>query len=134
MLITSMRSLWGDAAPRQVRMAEEYIAANCHRAIAIEELTAVTGVSARCLFKSFKRSRHHTPMAFAKLARLRRARQIFAEGDERTTVAGTAFNCGFSNLGHFAKDYRDAFGELPSETLGRTLGSGYAGTCLRLVN
>jgi AraC-like DNA-binding protein len=107
------------AAPWQVRVAEEYIVANCNRPIMIEELTAVTGVSARCLFKSFKRSRSYTPMVFAKLARLRRARQIFSEADEKTTVAGTAFNCGFSNLGHFAKDYRQAFGELPSETLSK---------------
>ena len=64
------------AAPWQVRVAEEYIAANCNRPILIEELTAVTGVSARCLFKSFRRSRNYTPMGFAKLARLRRARQF----------------------------------------------------------
>jgi AraC-like DNA-binding protein len=110
------------AAPWQVRIAEEYIVANCNRPILIEELTAVTGVSARCLFKSFKRSRGYTPMAFAKLARLRRARKILAGADEQTTVAGTAFGCGFSNLGHFAKDYRQAFGELPSETLDKCRG------------
>ena len=109
-------------APWQVRTAEEYIVANCERPIMIEELTAVTGVSARCLFKSFKRSRNYTPMAFAKLARLQRARQIFGGADEQTTVAGTAFSCGFSNLGHFAKDYRQTFGELPSETLAKYRG------------
>jgi AraC-like DNA-binding protein len=119
------------AAPWQVRIAEEYIVANCNRPILIEELTAMTGVSARCLFKSFKRSRNYTPMGFAKLARLRRAQQIFSGADERTTVAGTAFSCGFSNLGHFAKDYRHAFGELPSETLGRCRGEPPRGCATR---
>jgi transcriptional regulator GlxA family with amidase domain len=32
-------------------------------------------------------------------------------------VTGVAFACGFQNLGHFARDYRLRFGELPSETL-----------------
>ena len=83
------------AAPWQVRIAEEYIVANCNRPITIEEMTAVTGVSARCLFKSFRRSRNYTPMAFAKLARLRRARQTLADADEQTIVAATAFSYGF---------------------------------------
>jgi len=34
-----------------------------------------------------------------------------------------AFNCGFGNLGHFAREYREAFGELPSETLARARGN-----------
>jgi AraC-like DNA-binding protein len=114
------------AAPWQVRIAEEYIVANCNRPIMIEELTAVTGVSARCLFKSFKQSRNYTPMAFAKLARLQRARQVFIGANEQTTVAAAAFSCGFSNLGHFAKDYRQAFGELPSETLNKYRGKQFA--------
>jgi transcriptional regulator GlxA family with amidase domain len=36
---------------------------------------------------------------------------------EVTSVIDVAFQCGFLNAGHFARDYRLAFGELPSETL-----------------
>jgi transcriptional regulator GlxA family with amidase domain len=36
---------------------------------------------------------------------------------EATSVIDVAFQCGFLNPGHFARDYRLAFGELPSETL-----------------
>jgi AraC-like DNA-binding protein len=32
-------------------------------------------------------------------------------------VINVASQCGFLNPGHFARDYRIAFGELPSETL-----------------
>jgi transcriptional regulator GlxA family with amidase domain len=35
------------------------------------------------------------------------------------SVTGVALACGFHNGGHFAKDYREAFGELPSLTLAR---------------
>jgi transcriptional regulator GlxA family with amidase domain len=37
--------------------------------------------------------------------------------DRTATVVAVAFACGFSNPGHFARDYRQAFGELPSATL-----------------
>ena len=110
-----------DPAPWQVRRAEEYIIANADRAILIEELAALTGVSARSLFRAFRQSRGCTPMAFAKLIRLQRAREILATANSTTSVTGTAFKCGFSNLGHFAKNYQHAFGERPSETLARAL-------------
>jgi transcriptional regulator GlxA family with amidase domain len=43
--------------------------------------------------------------------------------DKTTSVTNVAFDCGFTNLGHFAKDYDKCFGELPSETLNRTKGA-----------
>ena len=58
-----------DAAPRQVRQAEEYMEANAWRAIALEELAEVTGVSALSLFQAFRRTRGYSPSRF--LARLR---------------------------------------------------------------
>ena len=106
-----------DAAPWQVMRAEEYIEANADRTMLIEELAVATGVGARSLFRSFQQSRGYTPMMFAKTVRLKRARALLQDGGPTTTVSATAFKCGFSNLGHFAKDYRSAFGELPSETL-----------------
>jgi transcriptional regulator GlxA family with amidase domain len=55
--------------------AEEYIEANVHRAVMLEELAAATGVGARNLFRIFRQTRCYTPMAFAKLIRLKRARR-----------------------------------------------------------
>jgi transcriptional regulator GlxA family with amidase domain len=103
----------------QLRLAEEYIVANAHRAVMLEELAAVTGVGARNLFRIFRQTRCYTPMDFAKLIRLKRAREMLIAANPTTTVSGTAFKCGFSNLGHFSKDYRQAFSELPSDTLAK---------------
>ncbi len=61
-----------DAAPSQVRRAEEYIAANWDRPISLEALAAITGVSARSLSRSFKRSRGYSPMQFAEHVRLKK--------------------------------------------------------------
>lgn len=112
-----------NAAPRQVRLAEEYIEAHWDRPITVELLAQLTDVSARSVFDSFRKSRGYSPMAFVKQVRLRHARRMLLAPEDDTTVAKVAFVCGFGNLGNFAKDYRVAFGELPSNTL--RMSSGY---------
>lgn len=106
-----------DAAPRQVRLAETYIEAHWDQPITVEVLTALTGVSARSIFDSFRKSRGYSPMAFVKRVRLNHARKMLLSHGTGTTVAEVAFACGFGNLGNFAREYREAFGELPSQTL-----------------
>lgn len=105
--------------PWQVRAAEEYIEVNWDQPITIEALCRVTGASARALFKTFKQARGFSPMTFAKRVRLTRARAMLSSGNPEITVTAVALYCGFSNLGHFAAEYRRAFAELPSETLAR---------------
>ncbi|ABE39636.1 AraC family transcriptional regulator [Rhodopseudomonas pseudopalustris] len=108
-----------DTAPDYVRVAEEYVAASWNRSITITDLAAVTNVGVRSLFKAFQKHRGYSPMAFAKAVRLNKAREMLMQGDPSRSVTSVAFACGFSNLGHFAHDYRQKHGELPSETLAR---------------
>jgi AraC-like DNA-binding protein len=108
-----------DTVPAHVRRAEEFIEAHWDQAIGIENLVEATGVGARTIFKAFRQTRGYSPMAFAKMARLKHARRMLAAPDAETTVTLVAFACGFGNLGHFARDYRHAFGERPSQTLAR---------------
>jgi AraC-like DNA-binding protein len=110
----------GEDAPWQVRRVEEYIEANWNRAISIDELVAITGTSARSIFRTFQRRRGYSPMAFAKMVRLKHARALLIAPDGNATVTGIALQCGFLNLGHFARQYREAFGHLPSESLARS--------------
>ena len=109
-------------APWQVRIAEQFIEAHWDQPITIEALAAATNVSARSLFAAFKAGRGYSPMEFVKRVRLGRARQKLSRPDDETSVTAIAFECGFGNPGHFAKDYRESFGETPSETLRRGLG------------
>jgi AraC-like DNA-binding protein len=104
-------------APWQVRRVEEYITANWNHPITVEALASAAGASTRSIFKAFKDSRNCSPMAFVKSVRLQRARELLQNPEGATTVVSTAFACGFLNPGHFARDYRLAFGELPSATL-----------------
>jgi AraC-like DNA-binding protein len=84
-----------------------------------ERLVAEAGVSGRSLFRTFERARGYSPMAFVKVVRLRHARQMLLSGDPDVSVASAASACNFANQGHFARHYREAFGELPSKTLSR---------------
>ncbi len=108
-----------EPAPLVLRLAEEYIEANWARAITIEELASHTNTSIRSLYAAFKKHRGYSPMRFAKTVRLRRSKQMLLEGNPRTSVSQIAFKCGFGNLGHFASDFRQMFGELPSEVFAR---------------
>ena len=107
-------------APWVVRRIEEFIEANWQRPITIERLAAEAGVSTRAIFRAFERSRGYSPMAFAKAIRLKRAREILTSGDPCVSVTAAAFKSNFASPSRFAKNYREAFGELPSETIFRT--------------
>jgi transcriptional regulator GlxA family with amidase domain len=99
---------------------EDYIEANWNQALDIDRLVDISGTSARALFRAFRRNRGYSPMAFAKMVRLRRAHAMLTASNENATVTGIALRCGFSNVGHFAREYREAFGHLPSESLARS--------------
>jgi AraC-like DNA-binding protein len=103
-----------------VRIVEEFIEANWDRPIDIEAMSAIAKISARSLFRQFKKDRGYSPADFAKRIRLNRVREMLEDCHEGTSVTQIALKCGFQNPGHFARDYRLAFGELPSETLRRS--------------
>lgn len=102
-----------------VRSVEEYIEANWDKPIDIEKMVAVAQVSARSLFRQFRKDRGYSPADFAKRVRLGRARELLEQSNESGSVIQVALKCGFQNPGHFARDYRNCFGELPSATLQR---------------
>jgi AraC-like DNA-binding protein len=109
----------GDTLPSHVRRAEEFIEAHWDQAVTIESLVEATGVGARAIFRAFQQTRGYSPMAFAKMVRLKHARSMLMEAGQETSVTLVAFACGFGNLGHFARDYRQTFRERPSETLAK---------------
>lgn len=102
-----------------VRTVEEFIEANWDKPIDIEAMVAVAQVSARSLFRQFRKDRGCSPADFAKRVRLGRAREMLEHSRENGSVIQVALKCGFQNPGHFARDYRNCFGELPSATLQR---------------
>ncbi len=94
----------------------QFIEEHWDQPISLAQLGKTYGVSARSIYNSFA-ANGLTPKKFIKTIRLKKARQMLLRADRSATVTAIALRCGFSNLGHFAKDYRSEFGESPSETM-----------------
>jgi len=105
------------AAPWQVTRVEEWIDANWRSNVTIEKLAEVSGSSIRSIFATFKNTRGYTPMEYLKRVRLHTARGMLLVAQPGASVTAIGFACHFSNMGHFARDYQEQFGELPSATL-----------------
>jgi AraC-like DNA-binding protein len=103
-----------------VKIVEEHIEANWDKPIDIEAMSAVAKISARSLFRQFKKERGYSPTEFVKRIRLDRAREMLEQSEGHASVTQVALKCSFQNPGHFARDFRLAFGELPSDTLRRS--------------
>ncbi len=106
--------------PVYLKRAEDYILAHLEAPTSLADLAEVAGVSAYTLSKAFHKRHGTSPMRFLKQRRLEAAqRALLAAEPRRTTVTDVAMRFGFWHLGGFSKDYRQAFQELPSETLRR---------------
>jgi AraC-like DNA-binding protein len=111
-------------SPRSVRRVVDFIHANAHQPITLEELVAVSGVAGRTLFKHFHAFKGMGPMAYLRRIRMDRVREALAAAGPGETVTGIALRWNFHELGRFAGAYRRIFGETPSATLRRRQRSG----------
>lgn len=105
---------------RLVKEAEEYMMAHIDQPLTLKELCQTLHVSARPLFYGFQEVFCVSPMEYLKIQRLRNVRQQLKLANPKTdSVMEIAQKSGFWSAGHFARDYKTMFGELPSETLKR---------------
>lgn len=106
-------------ASSTVKTVKKFIDLQWGQPLNVTDLAQAANVSIRTLFKHFKAACGCTPLEYLKLVRLNNARAMLQMANKSTTVLGIALKCCFQNPGHFARDYRLAFGERPSETLER---------------
>jgi AraC-like DNA-binding protein len=104
--------------PAVVRRMLDYLRAHAHEPVYVLDLCAATGVSERPLRDAFLEYFGMGPMRYLKLRRLHHARRTLREGNA-DSVKAVALENGFWELGRFAVQYRQLFGEPPSETLRR---------------
>jgi AraC-like DNA-binding protein len=120
-LQTAAHDHTGDAAPslsgpvpRQLRRAEEFMAASTRRPIRLRDIAAAAGCSERTLHDVFRAFRATTPLAALRGMRLDRARADLQRSPD--SIGTIARRYGFTNAGRFAIAYHQRFYELPSDT------------------
>lgn len=105
--------------PGYVKRADQFLRANLERAVRLEEMAAVAGVSPRTLTLAFQRFRGTAPGRYFLDLRLAQARERLMTAEPGRTVADIAFELGFQHLSGFAAAYRQRYDEAPSTTLRR---------------
>ena len=106
---------WGQSNPTSV--------------ISLEDLTATIFASRSSIVHNCRSMFGIGPMALLKRIRLGQVQNALLNPDQRAiigcrTVQEVASHYGFQSRNHFARDYRDLFGEAPSSTLQRSGASG----------
>ncbi|QZY48911.1 AraC family transcriptional regulator [Mycolicibacterium austroafricanum] len=106
------------ARPATIQRAVEYIEEHLAEPMDVATIAAHVRLSVRSLQEGFQTSLGTTPMRYVRDLRLRQARRDLVAADPRSDgVAQIAMRWGFTHLGRFAGQYRDAFGESPSDAL-----------------
>ena len=83
------------------------------------EIAAATGVSQRSLRLAFQESIGLSPRKYLHIQRMHKVRHVLLTKEvETTTITEAASHWGFTELGRFAVEYKQLFGESPSKTLG----------------
>ena len=92
--------------------------AHLEASISLMSLCQALYTSERPLTYGFREVYGSSPMAYLKTLRLYAVRTQLQQAEPTATaIAEIAKRFGFRSLGHFSRDYKTMFGELPSETL-----------------
>jgi AraC family ethanolamine operon transcriptional activator len=103
-----------------IRKAEDYCAHNKDQPLRIGQLCREIDVSERTLRDAFHKLAGMPPLAYLKTEQLNRVYRTLHKADPaETLIKQIAYRNGFRHIGQFCGDYKQLFGELPSETLQR---------------
>lgn len=108
--------------PGRLKTIVKYMKDHAGEPITPADLARVGCMSVRTLYGSFQEVFGVSPMCYLRQIRLDSVREDLLKGDsEEARIGYLAMRWGFYHLSRFAQQYRDRFGELPSETVRRHL-------------
>ncbi len=105
--------------PRDVKRVTEYLRAHLDAPVMLADLVRISGVPGRTLFKHFRDTMGVSPIRYLRNARFQRAREALVRAGPEDSVTAIATKWGFNHLGRFSVEYRERFGESPSQTARR---------------
>jgi AraC-like DNA-binding protein len=116
---TALQRLDNKVAPGDVKRAIDFIEAHVHLPMTLLDIARAAGVPGRTLLEHFKSHRSISPMRYLRQARLARVRAALMRADNDESITQIAMSWGFCHLGRFAGEYRELYGETPSQTYRR---------------
>lgn len=93
-----------------------FIDENIKSNIGAVALSEYSGKSVRTIYNLFSSLLSTTPKSYVKNLKLQGIKEGFMQGKYRN-VTEAAYEYGFTHLGRFAAEYKNVFGETPSQTL-----------------
>jgi transcriptional regulator GlxA family with amidase domain len=124
-------SVGGADRPRahRLRPVIEFMERNAGAPLSPHTLARAGYMSVRTLHTTFHNELGTSAMAYLRAIRLDGVRSELLRVGPRRRVTEVAMRWGFSHPSRFAQQYRDRFGELPSQTLRRLAQPGRAPHC-----
>ncbi|MDI9973347.1 AraC family transcriptional regulator [Rhodococcus sp. IEGM 1307] len=106
------------STPRAIQEADDLIANHARDLSSVGEIAESVGLSIRSLQDGFCRYLDTTPLDRLRNQKMIGVRaQLLAADRTTTTVSAVATRWGFHHFGRFSLQYKQQWGELPSETL-----------------
>lgn len=100
-----------------VRRSERMLSDDAEEPKTVLDLCVALRCSRRTLQTSFQRVANVTPVEYLRALRLNGVRRLLrSTSQEELMVGDAAAQWGFTHPSYFAREYRDLFGELPSQT------------------
>jgi AraC-like DNA-binding protein len=102
----------GGSEPRAVRLAREWLDAHYAENVTLEQLGALSGVSAFQLSRAFRKTLGMPPHAWQLHRRIRAAENLLRAG---LAPADVAADCGFADQAHLTRVFAQANGMTPAQ-------------------
>jgi AraC-like DNA-binding protein len=118
-ILTITQGDWASLeTPDFVAEIEYFIHEHVSADFSVDDIVAKFALSDRKLQYWFKKQFGVAPVSYIRKLKYGRVREELQQaGAHKVTVSETAARWGFFEMSHFARHYRELFGELPSETL-----------------
>jgi len=94
-----------------------YIDINIKDDIDFHTMAKASNVSIRTIYNQFSKYFGLTPKRYIRKAKMINLREELVRNTNLRNVTQAALDYGFTHLGRFSSEYREMFGELPSETI-----------------
>lgn len=88
----------------QLKVVLEYIEANYHRSLSLEQLAGIVGMNPKYFCKVFASLTHQSPMDYVNFYRIEQASDLLIGSEQSITSVG--MECGFLESSYFTKVFR----------------------------